>query len=364
MDRKIRVAVIGVKGLPGFGGSARANEKLLTRLAKEFDITVYALDSHAVADNYEGVNQLIFKSKKNKKVNTIFLYIKSLFHILFIEKFGLIHLNHGVSGFLIPFIRIKYKTITTIRGLNYKGDDKWNSIEYFFLKFFEIVAFKLSNVTATVQKSSVFKIKKYTNKPVLYIPNGVENNYLKYKEYVSEDVITFSAARIIHLKGLHDLLSALHILNYKGIINVIGDLNQVDDYKNKIEELSQGLNINFLGLLRSEEDLFKELRKSRVFVFPSYSEGMSNMLLEVASLKVPIIASDISPNRDVFGEDEVRYFKVGDVNELALGIREILSNDTLAEKYANSAYEKVTDDFGWDTIAKAYSNLYKDQATL
>ena len=40
------------------------------------------------------------------------------------------------------------------------------------------------------------------------------------------------------------------------------------------------------------------------------------------------------------------------------------SNDTLAEKYANSAYEKVTDDFGWDTIAKAYSNLYKDQATL
>lgn len=357
---KKKIAVIGVKGLPGYGGSARANDHILTRLADKYDFTVYAIDTHAKETQYNGMRQYIFKSYKSKKITSLLYYLKSLYMATFIHKHDLIHLNHSVSGFLLPLMKFKnFKTISSIRGLGYKDDDKWNYAikRLFFL--FEYMSFKLPDIVTTVQRSSVEYIEGKTQKPVYFIPNGVELNYKNYRNIKSKDVITFSAARIIYLKGCHDFLKALKEINYKGKIRIIGDLSHVNSYEENIIKLSEGLNIEFTGLIKDSDRLFKMIAESKLFVFPSYTEGMSNMLLEVASLNVPIIASDIPPNKDVFNNNEATFFEVGNHSDLAEKIMNSLNNSEALDEKSNNAIKKIKTEYNWDLISEKYDLIYE-----
>lgn len=357
---KKKVGVIGVKGLPGYGGSSRANDQILRRLSDKYEITVYAIDSHADKKNYKGINQYIYKSFKNKKINSIIYFIRSSIHALLFRNYELIHINHGVSGFILPLLSIKYKIVLTIRGLNYSGDDKWNFLEFYFLKFFEWISFNLSDVVTTVQNSSVNYIKKRSTKKVVWIPNGVNNNFPNFSTIEKENIITLSAARLIHLKGVHDFLEALRKIKFEEKIRIIGDLDQVPSYRKRIINLSNELNVEFTGLITDQRELFSLISASSLYIFPSYSEGMSNMLLEVASLKVPVIASNILPNKDIFTEDEVIFFPVGNVEVLSEKIKYYWDNKDEANVYANNAYNKVIKEYSWNNIAAEYSKVYNN----
>lgn len=357
---KPHIAIIGVKGLPGHGGSSKANENILRNLSNKYDFTLMVLDSYAKEENYYGINQIIIKSWKNKKLSSLFLYLRSFFHVLFtVRKYDLVHLNHGFNGFMVPILKMRYPTILTLRGLIYDNDDKWGYIEKLVFKLFQKVAIKTPHLLTTVQKSSLYEINKIRLNNTFYIPNGVEDNFINTPDCDVEDVICFAAARIYYLKGCHDLLEALIKIGYNGKVRIIGDLEQVSSYKNKILALSEHLNIEFCGLIHDSKQLYSLIKSSRLFIFPSYSEGMSNMLLEVASLKVPIIASDIQPNKDVFNNNEVTYFSKGDVNDLSEKIKMSLNNIDLIQNKAEKAYERVRREYSWGKVCESYDLCYQ-----
>ena len=127
MKRKPKIAVIGAKGFPAWGGAARSNEAIFTRLKDNYDITVYAISSHTSETNYQGIKQIIFKAHKNKKISVLLYYIKALVHALLRGKFNVVHVNHVSAGFIIPLLRIKYITTLTVHGNPFtKNDNKWS----------------------------------------------------------------------------------------------------------------------------------------------------------------------------------------------------------------------------------------------
>ncbi len=362
MKRKPKIAVIGAKGFPAWGGAARANEAIFTRLKDRYDVTVYAISSHASETNYNEIKQIIFKAYRNKKVSVFLYYIKSLLHAIFRGRYDLVHVNHRAAGFIIPFLRIKYPVILNVRGMPTQGlDNKWTNNEYRMLLFSTNIGFRFASHIVTVQKGSVSKIESAHKKKVYFIPNGVDNNYASFALENKRNHtynISFAAARIVYLKGLHLLLDALGKINYGGRVQIIGDINQVEDYKNKLLKAAKTLDCEFAGLIQSKETLFNRIAQSELFVFPSYIEGMSNMLLEVASLKVPIIASDIPPNTEVFSEIEALFFKSGDVNDLQRKISWALNNQAQMTEKAELAYRKVITHHNWDDIALKYAAIY------
>lgn len=354
---KKKIGVLGAKGFPGFGGVSGASENIFTRLTEKYDITIYAIDTHAIQQEYKGLKQVIFKSYRNQKLTTFSYYLKSLIHALFIKKFDLIHVNHISSGIFILFLRIRFRVLCNVRGLNYNNDDKWNHFYKTCMKFSDYLSRKYANTIVTVQKGSIDYLKSPKKNNVFFIPNGVDDLHF-YLDETKEYDIVFSAARIIYLKGLHDLLKALIKLKFKGKILVIGDLNQVESYKHKIMKLSQGLNIEFKGLVKEKNILYSLIGKSKLFVFPSYTEGMSNMLLEVASIGTPILASDINQNKEVFTPDEISFFNVGDIKNLARNVNHIFSDYDCYKEKTNLAYQKVKQKHEWNDIAKEYSTIY------
>jgi putative glycosyltransferase (TIGR04348 family) len=59
------------------------------------------------------------------------------------------------------------------------------------------------------------------------------------------------------------------------------------------------------------------LQQSRLLVVPSVMEGGANVIVEAVTAGVPVLASDISGNRGMLGNDYAGYFPVGDAAALA-----------------------------------------------
>lgn len=359
MNQKPKIAVFGVKGFPAFGGASRANENVINLLKEKYDYTIYAVETHTdKKGNYNGYYQKVFKGYKGKRINTLMYYAKSVFHALFVGHYDIVQVNHTSSGFIVPFLRLKYKVVATSRGIIPKDDNKWNKFDKIIFDLSAYLFFKFSNIAISVSEPHISIFKKYTKKKILYIPNGIhvqtEDNLLNN----SEGYILFAAGRIISLKGAHTLLEALNRIEYKGEMVFIGSLEHTPEYKKYLIELGVNLDIKYLGLIKEKELLFNKIMNAKLFVFPSFNEGMSNMLLEVSSLKTPLIVSDIPENKAIFDESEVLYFRTGDSEDLASKIEWALANYSIMQEKTEKAHLKLESDYQWSGIAFQYEKIY------
>ena len=84
------------------------------------------------------------------------------------------------------------------------------------------------------------------------------------------------------------------------------------------------------------------------------------MLLEVASVGNPIIASDIPENTQVFGPDEVLYFKSRDTDDLADKIKFALDNPEQMKNYGTNAKSLVYAEYLWPKVAREYAVVYDE----
>ncbi|MFX0132886.1 MAG: glycosyltransferase family 4 protein [Candidatus Hodarchaeota archaeon] len=356
---KPKIGVIGLKGLPAFGGAARSMENVILRLKDKYDFTIYAIETHVPDDvsEYE-YNQIVFKSRKNNKLNILLYYWKSLFHSLFLSNYDAIHLNHLESGFITPFLKLKYRVILTAHGIFKYYDDKFNKLDNLFFKISEKINLVFSDIIISVSKPNVEYCKSKTRKKVVFIPNGVNLEEAFSNQIEIKDFILFSAARLYSIKGCHILIEALKKINYKGKVVIIGDLHQVPNYGKYIKKISTSLNVEFVDLIKQKEQLMEYIVKAKIFIFPSLYEAMSNTLLEVISMKTPIICSDIEANTAILSEEETIFFKSNDSDDLARKIVHALKSETRLKQLAENAYKKIVENYTWDKISNQYDVIY------
>ena len=353
-----RIAVIGVKGLPSFGGCARTNENIVKILNNKYKFTFYVLKSHHdLKYKIENVNFVQIGNHFNQNVSVALYYWKVFFHVLFKKKYDLIFINHYSSGIIIPFLRLKYSVVAALHGAG--KDNKFHGFGKFYIKLSEYAFFKAANTIISVSKEHLEYAKKFNVQNIYYIPNGINlNEKITYTEMADKDYLVFAAARIYDIKGLHTLLKALKRINIDRKLIVIGDLSQVPAYKKLILQLSEGLNVEYRGLIKDKNKLFSYIKNACLFIFPSVNEGMSNMLLEVASIKTPVIASDIPANTTVFNEEEMLFFPVEDEAVLSEKIVWSLKENAMMKKKAQNAYEKISKMYTWESAAKKYSEIF------
>ena len=92
------------------------------------------------------------------------------------------------------------------------------------------------------------------------------------------------------------------------------------------------------------------LEHPSLFVLPSYNEGLPIAALEAAVAGVPLLLSDIEPNRDL-GLRPENYFRVGDVDDL----RHKISQDH--ELYRVDR-DKVLQQYNWNVVGAETAKLY------
>ncbi len=360
--RKPKIAVIGLKGLPAYGGSARAGENMIFFLKHEYQFVVFNTDTHTSRSSgiYNEVEQVVFRKFFIGSLNTLYYYLRSAFYCLFRGDYDVIHVFHVDAAFIVPLLRLRYRVVSGHRARPHLAG-KWNPLVSWYFRFMEWVFFKMpADVVTSVSKPVVDMFQTHTKRKILFIPNGIlfNHNAEELPSIEERDYILFASGRIMNGKGVHIMLMALNKIGYKGRILIIGNRRHSPGYSLRLEQLAESLDVRFIDIIKDKKLLMSYLKNAKLFIFPSFFEGMSNMLLEASSMQVPIISSDIPENKQVFDDDEIFFFKTGNVDDLASKIQYVLAREDKGKEVVEKCYTRLKRDYDWEKISQKYAEIY------
>jgi len=215
-------------------------------------------------------------------------------------------------------------------------------------------------VTVCSQSTAEALQEGFTASQVEQIPNGVDTNHFKpFSSSGNQKNITF-IGRLDHMKGVQVLLDAFKTLKEDGVtahLTIIGDGPDRDKLQNLSRDAGVNDSISFCGAV---EDIIPYLQKSALFVLPSLSEGLSNVLLEAMACGLPIVATRVGGNIDLIRDGENGILvETENSNQLSEAMKKILQDKALAKKLGSEARKTVEQRFSLISIADRYLSLYQ-----
>lgn len=136
--------------------------------------------------------------------------------------------------------------------------------------------------------------------------SGVNLTEHVFSPYPSEEkeIRILDVMRIMRAKGANELLAAAPLIHAefpKAIFEIAGSYEKESraEYEPMIKDLQDKGILRYYGY---REDIQQIMENSHIIINPSYSEGMSNVLLEAAATGRPVIASAINGCKETFRE--------------------------------------------------------------
>jgi len=123
--------------------------------------------------------------------------------------------------------------------------------------------------------------------------------------------------------------------------------------------IESGLNHDLILITKfvSEEELDKLYKNATLFVFPSLSEGFGLSPLEAMVRGVPVVSSAASCLPEILGE-AATYFNPLDTDDIALKIKNTLSDDRVRKNLIQKGFERVKK-YNWEKMARETLKLYQ-----
>ena len=365
--RPMKIAYIGLKGIPFCGGIEKYTEELGSRLAiKGHHIIVYTMKHYATPNSlYKGMKIKTVPTIKTKSSEKIIASFMAIIYQCIEKDIDIVHLHaFGPSMFgFLPKI-LGRKVVVQGHGLEWKRA-KWKNAAKLFLKITEFPSVKFPHAITVVSKAQKKYLKERYGLKSTYIPTGVnpptlQPPYLIKQKYglTGSDYILF-AARLVEEKGAHYLIDAYKKLKTNIKLVIAGDDKYEQNYKNALYESAKDCrNIIFTGFAtgRTLQELFSNCC---LFVLPSEIEGLPTAVLEAMSYGKCCLASDIDENIEALA-DYGYTFKNKDVNSLREKIETLLSQPSLVNEKGTSAAQYVLKNFSWDDISSKFEKLYEN----
>jgi len=111
-------------------------------------------------------------------------------------------------------------------------------------------------------------------------------------------------------------------------------------------------------------DVFSVFSNAAVVVHPSSTESFGMALVEAQSCGVPVIAHDLEGMREVVKNDVTGYLvSLGDVEQMARRLEELLSDAGLRNRMGAQGYRMVRECFDIESRIPEYRKLYEDMVS-
>ncbi len=351
-NKNISVSIIGTQGIPAqYGGFETLAQQLVENLNDKVNFTVYC-SSSAYKEHpklYKNA-QLKYIPLKANGLQSIFYDIISILCSLRKNKYLLVL---GVSGALIfPFIKVfsSKRLIIHIDGLEWKRA-KWGHFTRQMLKMFERISIRFGDVIISDNKAiQDYVTSEYGKKSILieYGGNqaGTGINFTNMNDYA------FTVCRIEPENNIHILLKAYSLMPNKSL-KVVGNWNVGEYGKSLRNEYKKYSNIEMLDPIYDVAKL-NSLRKScKVYLHGHSAGGTNPSLVEAMFIGLPIIAFDVSYNRNTT-ENKAYYFS--DYKELIQQLQGISNTDY---QECSDAMKCIAEKrYRWDIIVNKYYGLF------
>jgi len=197
------------------------------------------------------------------------------------------------------------------------------------------------------------------NANIKVIPNSVTLPKLDREKPNSVARLSFLGL-IGDRKGVFDLLKVFKRLindGYNVRLSIAGN-GETKRLINEVEELELCDSVQYCGWLGDKEkDLL--LRKTDIFVLPSYAEGMPMSILEAMAYCIPVISTPVGGIPELVLDGETGFLiKPGDQGALYQSLTRLIQNKNPRKEFGNRGRELIRTKYNIDLISEKLSIVY------
>ena len=286
------------------------------------------------------------------RISYIIIFLINFFKLLKIinnkkPDYFIIHLITSLPISLSYFFNNKTKLVLRISGY-----PKINFFRKYFWKFFSKKIYAITCPTKNTKKllieNNIFdKEKVFVLKdPVIDMKEFVnkKNEILDYKNLSNKEFI-LGIGRLTKQKNFELLINSFKyvVKNYKNLkLVLIGTGENEEKLKLLVSKLNIKDDVYFTGY---QENVYKFLKKAKIFVLSSLWEDPGFVLIEAIISNTTVLASNC-PNgpKEVLGDDKF-LFKNNNLDSLNKSILELLQLDNETKKKNSLFLKKRVKDF-------------------
>ncbi|MBV7518203.1 glycosyltransferase family 4 protein [Ensifer sp. ENS12] len=365
-ERK-RVMMLGLRGIPNVQGGVEKHVEMLASklLGYGWDVEVvgrkrYLQNSDRYAWN--GVEVTPLWSPRRMALEALVHTFLGVCLAAW-RRPDVLHIHAIGPALMTPLARVfGLKVVVTHHGYDYDRQ-KWGAFARRTLKLGEFFGMRFSNGRVAISQDIVQTMRARHHVSMTLVPNGVaitlpSGNAGILREFgLAPRCYILLAARLVPEKRQLDLIRAFAKCGLTDVrLVIVGGAEFETPYVREMRTLAAEVPGVVLTGFQSGDRLAELFANAALFVLPSSHEGMPIALLEAMAYGLPLLASDIIPNRELdLAPDE--YFPLGDIDALAAGITAKLaapfSDDDVRER---AAHAEAT--YSWTNVAQKTAAVY------
>lgn len=327
--KNISFIIAGLK----FGGAERAVSNLSLSLSKlGYNIFLIVFDSSNFAYKYGGKLLVINSSVSNIPIFKVINFIKRYKSIKYYKKKYKIDISISFldgPNILNGLSKINEKVIFSIRNFPFRKEISFFvNLNRFLLKLLYNKADLIVCVSDYIRKHLIHRLNININK-IITVNNFIDidkiqlcfNEVLenKYRSIFDEKVIITVGRFNKHKGHLHLIKAFKRVVEFDNNVKlvIIGEGVLHDSYLSLIDKLKLERNVFLLGF---QENPYKYINNSQIFVLSSITEGFPNVLIEAMGTKIAVISTDcLTGPREILAPgtesnhnlDSIEYAKYG-----------------------------------------------------
>jgi glycosyltransferase involved in cell wall biosynthesis len=188
-------------------------------------------------------------------------------------------------------------------------------------------------------KMQKWLISKGCKNNISIITGGINQLIFHPDIKITQDIDIILSARISEIKRIDIFIETIKILSNSFpelSAFIIGDGPLLSEMKLLAAQMCLNKHIHFLG---HQNNVSTYLKRSKIFVLTSDSEGVSLAMIEAMLCGLPVVVSNVGDLGD-FVENTVNGYLINSrlAKDFADPIKELLENETKRKSYGNAAY--------------------------
>ncbi len=369
---KLRIAIIGTKGIPAkWGGIEKYIEEIGKRLVERgHEVTVFCSRWYTKdfgTNTYKGMRIVRVSTLHHNATDALTNAFLSWVSILR-SSFDVVHFHSYGSYYFVPFVKWGgKKTVITTHGVESGWENrKYGSFARYVLKTAFKVGILNSNAVTTVSDHLRAKIKDMYGVDAGVLPGGLDEAtfrepfIIKNKYSLIQNKFLLFLGRIDPIKRIHWILDLEDLMHDDMRIVIAGGAqdSSTSAYLKELER-NAGSKTIFTGPVYGEE---KEelLSNCLALTSPSWDEGMPLTLLEAAAYGKCCIASDIPAYRTIIEDNVSGFMFPREEKQLFIAkTRELLGMPrTVIAAIGMEAQKRALARFSWERTTDLAEEIY------
>lgn len=366
MEEKIKILFF-VDSL-GAGGKERRLVELMKALilnpAVEFELVVMSHNIH-----YDAVNNLDIKIhyliRKTKKD---FMVLPKLFQLCKAIKPDIIHCWDSMTAvYSVPVC--KMLKISLVNGMVSNSPTHWNLLNKNWIR--AKITFPFSDYIIGNSKAGI-EAYKSPSKKSLVIQNGFNFNRIK-NIGLNKDILNNIKVDTNLVVGM--VASFSKAKDYK---TFFAAANLILDKRKDITFLAIGHNtespelrklipqdrMKYFRFMGTKSDIESYISIMDICVLSTFTEGISNSILEYMALGKPVVATDGGGTSELLEDKITGYLvMVSDPEDLKNKLMLLLDNETLRRQMGEAGKQRILENFSIEIMLNKYISLYSSIKT-